>query len=396
MKDLLAYLFRDSQLESEAEATREAIEQIMEEAETQEPLKTKRTPLLQALKTIGLGDVDSEMQYDPEGFSLHTDDEMTYKDWVRLLMEPDAMEKLAEMGWVVTRCGDKAQINEPPEFRVRFLEIHFVNNDEQEPDRGSWPAPNPELVKKSVEKGREFMSTPLDRDHDELNPVEHPEAPNKKHAGMKDAKDGKDPEGKPKTGKSKSEALLREYHEPDAGDSDEKRSKSKRHPKEKCGKCGKLGDECKCRPAPMPMRYGGAHVRKSESQALVDSLLGEGGHAAGCQCGFCKNKGSFGKKKADTEEKADAESEGGSDEDSMGEAISECQCPKCHGTDTVTDEGKQHLCRTCGFEFIPVSQESQEPKRYDDVYESMGKKKKLTQPKQAGKVPKAFKTRRIK
>lgn len=25
----------------------------------------------------------------------------------------------------------------------------------------------------------------------------------------------------------------------------------------------------------------------------------EGGHKAGCQCGFCKNKGKFGKKKED-------------------------------------------------------------------------------------------------
>lgn len=31
--------------------------------------------------------------------------------------------------------------------------------------------------------------------------------------------------------------------------------------------------------------------------------LNEKGHKAGCQCGFCKNKGSFGKKK--TEEKPD-------------------------------------------------------------------------------------------
>ena len=31
------------------------------------------------------------------------------------------------------------------------------------------------------------------------------------------------------------------------------------------------------------------------------SLVGEGGHKAGCQCGWCKNKGSFGKKAKDDE-----------------------------------------------------------------------------------------------
>lgn len=35
-------------------------------------------------------------------------------------------------------------------------------------------------------------------------------------------------------------------------------------------------------------------------QALMsEGELAEGGHKAGCQCGFCKNKGSFGKKKKD-------------------------------------------------------------------------------------------------
>lgn len=32
---------------------------------------------------------------------------------------------------------------------------------------------------------------------------------------------------------------------------------------------------------------------------MIRKPLREGGHKAGCQCGFCKNKGSFGKKKDD-------------------------------------------------------------------------------------------------
>jgi len=34
--------------------------------------------------------------------------------------------------------------------------------------------------------------------------------------------------------------------------------------------------------------------------------LTEGKHKAGCTCGFCKNKGKFGKKSDDTTEKPDA------------------------------------------------------------------------------------------
>jgi hypothetical protein len=45
-----------------------------------------------------------------------------------------------------------------------------------------------------------------------------------------------------------------------------------------------------------------------DGDANVQDLLSEGGHKPGCQCGFCKNKGSFGKKKK----------EGDSDQDGVG------------------------------------------------------------------------------
>lgn len=46
------------------------------------------------------------------------------------------------------------------------------------------------------------------------------------------------------------------------------------------------------------------HVKESTEQIanlFGRSLIGEGGHKAGCQCGFCKNKGSFGKKAKENE-----------------------------------------------------------------------------------------------
>lgn len=237
---MLAYLYGDSQVESEVEETKAAIERIMEEAEKEEPLKPKRTPLVNALKALGLDDVDSEIEYDPEGFSLKCGEEDEHRRYVRILMEPDAMEKLAKLGWVVTRCGDVAMTNEPAEFRIRFLEITTCDSSED----GNWPAPNPDLVKKAIEKGREFATTEFDRDDE--NPVEDETAPNKKKAGVGDAKDGADPEGKPKTGKS-----------------------------------------------------------KSEGAELVDQLLNpvnESRHKAGCQCGFCKNMGKGFKKKGETDD----------------------------------------------------------------------------------------------
>lgn len=333
---MLAYLFGDSQLESEAEETKEAIERIMEEAETQEPLKTKRTPLVAALKAIGLDDVDDQIEYDPEGFAIKCEEESQYRLYVRLLMEPDSMEKLAELGWVVTRCGDVAMNNEPPEFRIRFLEIHFVNNDEQSPDQGSWPPGDSDGLNDILKKGREFMSTPMDRDHDDLNPVEHPDQSKKKNAGVGDAKDGAKPEGKPKTGKSKTESLLEspegsvdgsDYGDDDQApevDPDEDRTKRK----------------------------------KVQAEDLVNELLdvNEAGHKAGCQCGFCKNKGSLGKKKKD--DSGDDSSEESSDDMAEGESR---KCPVCQSTDTVKGEetGKKIRCLNCGNEFLPVSEAEQ-------------------------------------
>ncbi|MBV5345019.1 MAG: hypothetical protein JZU63_05535, partial [Rhodoferax sp.] len=41
--------------------------------------------------------------------------------------------------------------------------------------------------------------------------------------------------------------------------------------------------------------------------SAIDSFLGEGGHKAGCTCGFCKNKGKFGKKKSEDDGESDCD-----------------------------------------------------------------------------------------
>jgi len=277
MKNLLAYLYGSSQRESEAEEVAAAVERIMEAAEATEPLKVKRSPLIAALKAIGLDDVDKEVEYDPEGFSLVCPEESEYRRYVHLLMEPDAMEKLAKLGWVVTRCGDVAMSAEPAEFRIRFLEIYGTDNGE---DHKTWPAPNNALMTKIIKQGREFATTPMDRDSEnEINPVKNPDtAPDKKHAGMGDDADGKDPEGKPK-GSTKSEA--QRMADSLLSGVNEKRDKA-------------------------------AHLTSSARRFAArqeSRSLRESGHKPGCTCGFCRNKGRFGKK--DKEEKGDCGDAGG-------------------------------------------------------------------------------------
>ena len=197
MSNIMAYLFGDSQIESELDDTRERIDQILESAEASEPIKAKKTPLTAALKSIGISG-EGELELDPEGFCMTFTQDDVYRKACAALGDPDAMEKLAEMGWVAHKLGDSAMTNEPAEFRIRFIEITTAETTDA--DKSS------ETLDAVIKKGREFATKPLDRDDDE-NPVEHPEAPDKKQAGISKVKDGADPKGTPKTGKSKSEAL---------------------------------------------------------------------------------------------------------------------------------------------------------------------------------------------
>lgn len=201
-KDLLSFLFLES---AEADATElnieENLEQLFEAAAEAEQgsLQSKKTPLAKALSQFGISDAD--LVLDPEGFSLTTDNRQRYEDAITVLGSADAMHKLAEMGWVVTKPGDAAMTNEPAQYRIRFLEITTVDANDREPKGGTYDTANREEV---IKKAQKFASTPMDRGDDDLNPVEgetgKPDSLEKstKRTGVGDPKDGKDPEGKPK------------------------------------------------------------------------------------------------------------------------------------------------------------------------------------------------------
>jgi hypothetical protein len=225
-KSILAYLFGDSQKESALEEARDHVFEILEATDAEEPVKTKKEPLVGALRSLGVPSGDLEM--DPEGLSITFSDEVPYRKALNTLMEPEGLEQLAVKGWIAHKCGDSAMGNEAPEYRIRFIEISTAETTDA--DKAS------ETIKSAIEKGREFATKEVDSSEDG-NPVEHPKPGNKPRAGVGDAKDGADPDGKPKGS------------------------------------------------------------GKSESAGLVDHLLGEGGHKPGCTCGFCKNKGRGFKKK---------------------------------------------------------------------------------------------------
>jgi hypothetical protein len=406
MKDLFAYLFGDSQVESEVEETKAVIEKIMEEAEEQEPLKVKRTPLIAALKALGLKDVSDEVQYDPEGFCLVCKEESEYREYVRLLMEPDAMEKLAKLGWVVTRCGDVAMSNEPAEFRIRFLEITSTDDS----DKDSWPTQNDKLMKSVVKKGREFMSEP--GPHDEESPVEYDDkTSDDNQKGVGKEQQGKDPEGKPKgsTGKTEAQAIADDVlnvneaespkgavrpercphceglgytddeGNPQSYDTFMSRREDRSNPVHVCHECKGTGQLATARAS--TYRSG---VERSVSRTLGRPWKFEARHKAGCQCGFCKNMGSF---KARPKSGEDTESGGGD----SGDSTSDSSDLKDEAQEEVPYVDKTGKSRKVPWVRKPKAapKAEAEPPRYDDMYQMISERKQKTQ-----KVKKAYKLRR--
>lgn len=195
MNSIFSYLFGDSQREQALEGIVENFDAVLDAAGREDALKAKHKPLA---KILGAFDVKTgdNLELRPEGFCLvyPTNDE--YKAAFSALSTPEAMNELAAGGWVLAAGGDEAMSNELGEFKLIFIDIAEAE--------GSASEEADETVEEIVRKGREFATEPFEPDPN--NPVEHPEAPNEKHAGMGKASDGADPKGTPK-GSRRQEAL---------------------------------------------------------------------------------------------------------------------------------------------------------------------------------------------
>lgn len=238
----MAFLFGESQIQEELGDLDGDLTHLFEraaEVEERDAVNSK-TDLASALKKIGIEFLD--LEEDPSGTSARFEDRAQYSKARNLVAEPDNLHALAILGWVALPVGDVAMSNEDAEYRMRFLEIATASGSDSEAEVDA---------KAIVKDAREFATTEVDRDSD-TNPVEVDDKTGEPKFGK--AKDGADPEGKPKGS------------------------------------------------------------TKATSESLVDSIL-EGGHKSGCACGFCKNKGKgFGKKSKDEAPKDENDEDGDSDD----------------------------------------------------------------------------------
>jgi len=153
-RELIEFLFGDSQQASEREMLTRDFAHIFEEMERQEELEPKKTPLKSVLSKIG---VKVELNDD---FAISVEDAAEYRKIKSKLNDPDTMEELAELGWVVSDCGDVAMTGEEADFRFRFTEI---TQDEPE---NSEKRPGRKDLEAIVKAAKEFSYSPKEEQPD--------------------------------------------------------------------------------------------------------------------------------------------------------------------------------------------------------------------------------------
>lgn len=195
--NLLEFLFGENAVcETKGHDLGEQIVRLFEEADEAEGVEmvANKKPLADALKALG---IDEPVETGAHWCEIHCDDDAKYHDYTRKLVDPDAMTKLAEMGWVLVKCGDNGMANEKPDYRLGFIEIECNYTGAQDkPGK----ADNLEKMRKDAQKdaSTEFKRK-NSKDPAKGNTVEIDDPKmGDRQTGIGKAADGKDPEGTPK------------------------------------------------------------------------------------------------------------------------------------------------------------------------------------------------------
>jgi hypothetical protein len=140
--NFLKFLFETSQEETDAEA-------ILEELKHVEDLKVAAKPLVSALKELGITTDDIGLVYAEEGVAVEASTPDDYRSVLEKLAGADAMNKLAEMGWVAAPSGEHGDSS----LRVYFVQINKLTSDAEE---NSQKVPDlDDLIGKAREEGDE-------------------------------------------------------------------------------------------------------------------------------------------------------------------------------------------------------------------------------------------------
>lgn len=187
-KDLLKFLFDDSQQAAQLEAY---LEMLSEESGHEEELKSKKTPLEKALKAVDVS--TSGLTLDPiKGYVLTFDNSADYQAAKGSLESAEGMGAIAELGWVMADDGETDSLG-AGKYKMTFIELLGFDDEPSHIEKAA------DLEQSDMEK---VAKDSFDFVNGDFKEREDEKPTQDKGKGVGDAKDGSDPKGKPKGGKA--------------------------------------------------------------------------------------------------------------------------------------------------------------------------------------------------
>lgn len=187
-KDLLKFLFQDSQRDAQLDAY---LETLAEEADHEKDIASKKSPLEKALKSAEVPTGDMEL--DPvRGYVLTFGNADDYEKAKRALESPEGMHAMAELGWLATDMGDREGTEASDKFQFNFIEIAGTNDEPSDVEKAADVETSE--MEKVAKDSFEFVNGDIE-DREDEKPSQD------KDKGVGDAKDGADPKGSVKGGK---------------------------------------------------------------------------------------------------------------------------------------------------------------------------------------------------
>jgi hypothetical protein len=121
--DLIKFLFHDSQILEDQDATLDELVAIFEELDEIESIEAKQTSLKDALATVGVEVDDDNICINPAKCCIHTNDAGTYRMLKQTLLSMTGLSTLSDTGWVpVEGGGDNHMSGEEPMYVIKFIQ----------------------------------------------------------------------------------------------------------------------------------------------------------------------------------------------------------------------------------------------------------------------------------
>lgn len=155
-ENLINFLFNESQNVPPEEELLENLVDLFEAAEGEERLEIKKKPLIDALKEIGLDGVKLEQEYG--AFCLNLENTEDYNVAIERLQSVEAIDELAQLGWVAFFGDNDSPVGAEPSYKIRFLELDV----DDEPENKQKVDDLEKLAKDAIELG---MNGPKDERH---------------------------------------------------------------------------------------------------------------------------------------------------------------------------------------------------------------------------------------